>query len=177
MLLCRRRSDRSRDRGQRSTRDRSRDRGHPHRHSDKSRQGDRRNERHPRAQAKDGKGSQNDRRGHRGPTKDADRGRDNRRGGEGGSQQRDARGKEEYTVNAWGVVVSPDNVQRAKNGRQVRTVKGEWLSARDSGNSHSILGLITRMTHKLKSTELHTTKQEPDYMYDRHGRTRSIEHQ
>lgn len=69
--------------------------------------------------------------------KDADRGRerdkDSRRGGSGGSQQRDVRGKEEFAVNACGVLVSPDNLERAKAGRQVRTVKGEWLSARDSG--------------------------------------------
>ncbi|KAL3134854.1 hypothetical protein ABBQ32_007821 [Trebouxia sp. C0010 RCD-2024] len=132
----RRRSDRSRDRDRK--RDRSRDRGYPHRHNDNSRTGGRRNERHPRAQEKDTKDPQDERgRGHRGSAKDSSRGRDrerdSRRGGDGGSQQRDVRGREECPVNAWGVLVSPDNVQRARDGRQVRTVKGEWLSARDSG--------------------------------------------
>lgn len=171
MLLCRRRSGRSRDGDRRTTRDRSRDRGYPHRHNDKSRQADRRTERHLRALERDAKGSQNERgRAHRGVAKDADRGRerdkDSRRGGSGGSQQRDVRGKEEFAVNACGVLVSPDNLERAKAGRQVRTVKGEWLSARDSGIAFTscrvsttrpiLTGLQLHASHT--SSALHTTR-------------------
>ena len=35
------------------------------------------------------------------------------------------------------MLVSPDNVSRAKENRQVKTVRGEWLSAEESGKRAS----------------------------------------
>ena len=140
MFLCRRRTERSRDRDWDRNQDRSRDRGYPRdKHGDRGRAGGRRPERDHIPFERDSKGERG--RGQRGGARDLDRSRDRDRDskGDAGLQHRDVRGRDEFPVNACGVLVSPENIQRAKQGRQVKGLNGGWLAAEDSGKFHSIL--------------------------------------
>lgn len=139
MRFCRRGTGRSRDRDWDRSRDRSWDRGYPRdKHGDRGRASGRRPDRDHIALDHDAKGSQSERaRGQRGSARDHDRDRDRNRDsrGDNGLQHRDGRNREEYPVNSCGVLVSPENIQRAKQGRQVKSLNAGWLAAQDSGKS------------------------------------------
>ena len=153
ILLCRRRTERSSDRDWDRNRDRSRDRGYPRdKHGDRGRAVGRRPERDHMPFERDAKGSQNERsRVQRGNARDLDRGRGRDRDSreDGGTQHRVVTGRDEYLVNGCGVLVSPENLQRAKQGRQVKKVKGGWLAAEDSGKCHLIMTMVHTITAQI----------------------------
>ena len=94
---------------------------------------------------RDAKGSQSNRgRGQKAlpGALDKSRGREK----DSGSQHQDVTGKEEYPVNARGVVVSPENIQRARERRQVKSLKGGWLAAEDSGKCFILTTTSTQGT-------------------------------
>ena len=49
--------------------------------------------------------------------------------------------------------MSPDNIRRAKQGRQVKKLQGGWLAAEDSGTCH-LITTHTMMTVKSLSTAI-----------------------
>ncbi|DBA73380.1 hypothetical protein WJX77_008649 [Trebouxia sp. C0004] len=118
---------RSRDRPRGSTRDRDRGRAggssswqKPY---DRDTRGDPRGSRNPRNERqRDVRRSPDDRRGkevHRGSSKQP---RPNRRDE-----------KDRYPVNDQGIVVSPDNIKRAREHREVKNVDGKWVKPEDTG--------------------------------------------
>ena len=138
MTICRRRTDRSRDRNRDRdySRDRSRDQGYTRdRRGDAGRAGGKKQAgRDLRLQGRDARGSQNDRaRGPRQDPQDSNKSLGSRRISQ--SQPRDEQQAQECPVNEFGVLVSPDNIRRAKERRQIKNVKGEWLSPEDSGET------------------------------------------
>ena len=52
------------------------------------------------------------------------------------SDRRD--GKDRYPVNDQGIVVSPDNIKRAREHREVKNVDGKWVKPEDTGETLSI---------------------------------------
>lgn len=51
--------------------------------------------------------------------------------------------KDRYPVNDQGIVVSPDNIRRAREHREVKNVDGKWVKPEDTGEtlSHLFLGI------------------------------------
>jgi len=46
--------------------------------------------------------------------------------------------KDRYPVNDQGIVVSPDNIKRAREHREVKNVDGKWVKPEDTGETLSI---------------------------------------
>lgn len=148
-MWYRRRDNRSRDYD--STRDSNRDRGRGRDRAGgnpRQRPHNRASEDHPR----DSRNSRNDRHGDFRKFPDdqsriQDRRRDKLRDGrqvqndrrpKGSSSQplpggRDERG--EYPINDQGVIVSPDNIRRARDHREVKNVDGKWVKPEDTGET------------------------------------------